>query len=143
MAVLADKLRSRIRADGPMPFEDFMAACLYDEEFGFFTTGPLRSVKDGDFLTSPEVSPWFGRMLARFVASEQLRTGADPFQVVEAGAGSGSLLRPLIEALASPAPQPSSSPSGGGAERSEAEGVKARGSRLAARSSLGIPTSVP
>ena len=48
-----------------------MAACLYDPEGGFFATGPLRSTKDGDFLTSPEVSPWFGRMLARFVAAEQ------------------------------------------------------------------------
>ena len=88
-----------------MPFEEFMAACLYDPEGGFFKTGPLRSTKDGDFLTSPEVSPWFGRMLARFVAAEQARTCADPFLVVEAGAGSGSLLRPLMAAL-SPIPPP-------------------------------------
>ena len=100
MKVLADRLRTRIRADGPMPFEDFMAACLYDEEGGFFATGPLRSTKDGDFLTSPEVSPWFGRMLARFVAGEQVRTGADPFVVAEMGAGSGSLLGALREEVA-------------------------------------------
>ncbi|MGB9359808.1 MAG: SAM-dependent methyltransferase [Acidimicrobiia bacterium] len=91
--MLADRLRTRIRADGPMPFEDFMAACLYDPDDGFFATGPLRSTKDGDFLTSPEVSPWFGRMLGRFVAGEQGRTGVDPFVVAEVGAGSGSLLR--------------------------------------------------
>jgi len=84
-----------------MPFEEYMAACLYDPEFGFFTSGPLRSVKEGDFLTSPEVSPWFGRMIARFVAREQERTGADRFLVVEVAAGSGSLLRPLMEALES------------------------------------------
>jgi SAM-dependent MidA family methyltransferase len=113
--VLADKLRAQIRADGPVPFEQYMAACLYDEEFGFFTTGPLRSVKSGDFLTSPEVSPWFGRMLARFVAKEQERTGADPFLVVEVGAGSGSLLRPLIEELRATSLS-SSSPSGGGVD---------------------------
>jgi SAM-dependent MidA family methyltransferase len=83
-----------------MPFEEFMAACLYDPEGGFFATGPLRSTKDGDFLTSPEISPWFGRMLARFVEAEQARTGVTPIAVVEAGAGSGSLLRPLIEDLA-------------------------------------------
>jgi SAM-dependent MidA family methyltransferase len=87
-----------------MPFEEFMAACLYDPEGGFFKTGPLRSTKDGDFLTSPEVSPWFGRMLARFVAAEQERTGADPFLVVEAGAGSGSLLTSLMEDLQSVPP---------------------------------------
>jgi len=79
-----------------MPFEDFMAACLYDPAGGFFTTGELRSVEEGDFLTSPEVSPWFGRMLARFVATE---AAGEPVFVVDAGAGSGSLLRPLIAEL--------------------------------------------
>ena len=98
--MLADRLRIRIRADGPMPFEDFMAACLYDPDGGFFATGPLRSTKDGDFLTSPEVSPWFGRMLGRFVAEEHIRTDGDPFIVVEVGAGSGSLLAPLITDVA-------------------------------------------
>ena len=107
-----------------------MAACLYDPEGGFFATGPLRSTKDGDFLTSPEVSPWFGKMLARFVAGEQAQTGADPFLVVEAGAGSGSLLRPLMESLSqflpsNPPPQSDSSPSGGGGARRATEGVKA------------------
>ena len=96
-----------------------MAACLYDPEGGFFTTGPLRSTKDGDFLTSPEVSPWFGRMVARFVAAEQTRTGATPFQVVEVGAGSGSLLRSLIETLTAIPP-----PQGEVAPARASEGVK-------------------
>jgi SAM-dependent MidA family methyltransferase len=97
LSVLADRLRSRIHADGPLPFEAFMAACLYDPEGGFFATGPVRSTKDGDFLTSPEVSPWFGRMLARFVAAERERVGGSPFHVVEVGAGSGSLLRAMVQ----------------------------------------------
>jgi SAM-dependent MidA family methyltransferase len=98
--VLADKLRARIHADGPMPFEEFMAACLYDPDGGFFATGPLRSVKEGDFLTSPEVSPWFGRTLARFV---ELRASSFKLQellVVDVGAGSGSLLSPMLEEIA-------------------------------------------
>jgi SAM-dependent MidA family methyltransferase len=95
---LVDSLRARIETDGPMPFEEFMAACLYDPDGGFFTTGPLRSVQEGDFLTSPEISPWFGRMLARFVRTE--RSLAEPrYRVVEVGAGSGSLIRPLMEEL--------------------------------------------
>ncbi|MCZ6460698.1 MAG: SAM-dependent methyltransferase [Actinobacteria bacterium] len=115
--MLAAKLRARIAADGPMPFEQYMAACLYDPDGGFFTTGPLRSVKEGDFLTSPEVSPWFGRTLGRFIESQVAsHNWQDPFLVVDVGAGSGSLLKPLMSHLVSP--------SGGGAERSEAEGVK-------------------
>jgi SAM-dependent MidA family methyltransferase len=104
--VLADKLRARIEADGPMPFEEYMAACLYDPDGGFFTTGPLRSVKEGDFLTSPEVSPWFGRMLGRFVESQVAsRKSQAPILVVDVGAGSGSLLEPFIEELIAHSPQ--------------------------------------
>lgn len=102
-----------------MPFEEYMAACLYDEDGGFFATGPLRSSKGGDFLTSPEVSPWFGRMLGRFVVGEQARTGANPFVVVDAGAGSGSLLRPLIEVLL---PVPPAEGRGDAEERSDDAG---------------------
>ncbi len=100
--MLAAKLRARIAADGPMPFEQYMAACLYDPDGGFFTTGPLRSVKEGDFLTSPEVSPWFGRTLGKFIESQVASHQAqDPFLVVDVGAGSGSLLKPLMSHLAS------------------------------------------
>jgi SAM-dependent MidA family methyltransferase len=79
-----------------MPFERFMELSLYGPG-GFFSGEVLRSQKSGDFLTSPEISPLFGRTLAAFVAAEQERIG-DPFAVLEAGAGSGSLLGPLLEA---------------------------------------------
>jgi SAM-dependent MidA family methyltransferase len=98
MSTLADRIAARIRAGGPLPFEEFMEAALYDPGGGFFGTGPLRSVRSGDFLTSPEVSDLFGRTLARFVAAERRRLGDPPgFVVVDVGAGSGSLLRPLLE----------------------------------------------
>ncbi len=86
-----------------MGFDEFMKACLYDPEHGFFATGPLRSSQSGDFLTSPEVSPLFGATLARFVAAEWERLGrpAD-FAVVDVGAGSGSLLAALLEAIDAP-----------------------------------------
>lgn len=83
-----------------MPFEVFMERCLYDPEGGFFATGPLRSTKSGDFLTSPEVSPWFGRIMARFVRTVDERLG-EPGDIVEVGAGSGSLLAALFDELES------------------------------------------
>lgn len=78
-----------------MPFERFMELALYDEE-GFFGGQTLRSERAGDFLTSPEVSSLFGETLARFVEAERERIG-EPFELVEVAAGSGSLLRPLLE----------------------------------------------
>lgn len=97
--MLLDRLIALIDEDGPLPFEVFMEACLYDPESGFFTTGPLRSAKGGDFLTSPEVSPWFGMTLARTIDDVHRRLG-DPFDVVEVGAGSGSLMRSMRNGLA-------------------------------------------
>jgi SAM-dependent MidA family methyltransferase len=102
---LTDQLRHRIRAEGPMPFEQFMAASLYDPEGGFFVTGPLRSTHSGDFLTSPEVSPWFGRTIARHIEAERSRMAGDvPFVIAEIGAGSGSLIAALQDGLTDPRP---------------------------------------
>jgi SAM-dependent MidA family methyltransferase len=96
VASLKERLLARIAAEGPLPFEDFQAAALYDPD-GFFGGDVLRSEKAGDFLTSPEVSPLFGETLAAFVAAELARV--DGHRVVEVAAGSGSLLRPLLATL--------------------------------------------
>jgi len=82
-----------------MPFEEFMRAALYDPAGGFFGGSVLRSEKGGDFLTSPEVSHMFGETLAAFVGMEGDRIGVAEPSVVDAGAGSGSLLRPLLDTL--------------------------------------------
>jgi SAM-dependent MidA family methyltransferase len=89
-----ESIRREIAARGPIPFERFMEISLYGEG-GFFTGEVLRSDKAGDFLTSPEVSSLFGETLANYVMAEHERIG-DPFVVIEAGAGSGSLLAPLL-----------------------------------------------
>jgi SAM-dependent MidA family methyltransferase len=93
---LEQRILDEIAACGPMPFERFMAISLYDSD-GFFGGDRLRSDKAGDFLTSPEVSSLFGETIARFVSGVHERIG-EPFQVVEVGGGSGSLLRSLLAA---------------------------------------------
>ncbi len=94
---MMEAIREEIAANGPIPFERFMELALYGPG-GFFATEKLRSVAAGDFLTSPEVSPLFGATLARFVAAERERIG-EPFQVIDLGAGSGSLLTSLLVEL--------------------------------------------
>lgn len=100
--MLRDRLIERIRREGPLPFDQFMRAALYDPAAGYFAAGPLRSAQSGDFLTSPEVSPLFGETIARFVAAEAGRIGAERVDLLEVGAGSGSLLAPLLAALEVP-----------------------------------------
>lgn len=92
---LKQRIIDEIRDSGPMPFERFMEISLYDPD-GFFGSDVLRSEKSGDFLTSPEVSELFGRTLAGYVRRVKDEIG-EPFRLVEVGAGSGSLLRPLLD----------------------------------------------
>lgn len=91
---LKNRILDQIADRGPLPFEEFMELALY-HPLGFFGGGEMRSVKAGDFLTSPGVSRLFGESLAGYVRSEWERIG-DPFTFVEVGAGSGSLLRALL-----------------------------------------------
>jgi SAM-dependent MidA family methyltransferase len=99
---LKQRIEGEILEHGPIPFERFMDLALYDPDGGFFTSGKLRSERAGDFLTSPEVSTLFGETLGRYVMGERDRIG-EPFELVEVAAGSGSLLKPLLETVALPA----------------------------------------
>lgn len=96
---LKQLILERIDDDGPVPFDEFQRISLY-HPLGFFGGSTLRSQKAGDFLTSPEVSPLFGHTLARLVDAELSRVDGDV--VVEVGAGSGSLLGPLLGAAEHP-----------------------------------------
>ena len=81
----------------PVPFSEFMADALYGPT-GFYTTGG-RAGRRGDFITSPEVGPLFGAVVARFLDDEWHRIGRpDPFVVVDAGAGPGTLARSVLAA---------------------------------------------
>jgi SAM-dependent MidA family methyltransferase len=93
----ADDIRRAIgSAGGAIPFRRFMELALYGEH-GFYATG--RAGRRGDFLTSPEVGPLFGAVLARFLDTEFERLGRpEPFTVVEAGAGPGTLARAVVAA---------------------------------------------
>jgi len=68
-----------------------MDNCLYSK-FGFFNTDVVRSSKEGDFLTSPEVSEYFGLIIANFI-NEKIKDG----HILEVGAGTGSLAKEIVK----------------------------------------------
>ena len=72
---------------------------------GFFSGGGGEAGRGGDFLTSPEVGPLFGAVLARALDRWWDELGRpEPFVVVEAGAGAGSLARDIVAAAGACAP---------------------------------------
>ena len=48
-------------------FDEFMDLALYSNR-GYFNSGLVRSSKEGDFLTSPEVSEYFGKTIAKWIS---------------------------------------------------------------------------
>jgi SAM-dependent MidA family methyltransferase len=102
---LIDDLLERISRNGSIRFDEFMELALYHPSGGFFSSGGGAGRAGADFLTSPEVGPLFGMVLAEFLDARWQELGCpDPFVVVEAAAGRGAL------AIAVRAAQPACAP---------------------------------
>ena len=101
-AALARLIVAAIDRDGGwIPFSRFMALALYAPGLGYYASGRTivgRGPASGsDFVTAPELSPLFGRALARQLAQALDATGSD--ELWEFGAGSGALAAELLGAL--------------------------------------------
>ena len=85
---LEDRIRQRIRQQGPLPFRDFMQLALYHPQLGYYRKDHFG--RDGDFYTAEQMQPVFGRVVARYAAFCAARLSphaAHDFAVVELGAG--------------------------------------------------------
>jgi SAM-dependent MidA family methyltransferase len=82
----------------PVPFSAFVEHALYDPVDGFYSRGG-QAGRRGDFLTSPEVGPLFGAVVANALDVWWRELGEpDHFTVVECGAGPGTLARSVAAA---------------------------------------------
>ena len=86
---VAAHIRGLIDAGGgSISFAEYMQAALYAPALGYYVAGARKLGRAGDFVTAPEVSPLFGRVLARLAAPVLEQVGSDIFEL---GAGSGAL----------------------------------------------------
>lgn len=87
-------------ADGWIGFDRYMALALYAPRLGYYSGGAAkfgRDARDGsDFITAPELTPFFARTLARQFAP---LIAMDLPRVLEFGAGTGRLAADLLLAL--------------------------------------------
>jgi SAM-dependent MidA family methyltransferase len=92
VAILAEQIKSR----GRITFADYMDACLYHPEHGYYTKADQCERRD--YITSVDVTPVFGRLLARqFHEMWSVLGRPQPFALVEAGAGTGRLAKQVLD----------------------------------------------
>jgi len=96
-ANLCELIRRDIAARGGwIPFARYMELALYAPGLGYYSAGAHKFGAAGDFVTAPELSPLFGRTLAR-QAAEIMACSAP--HIMELGAGSGKLAADLLGEL--------------------------------------------
>lgn len=91
-AILAGQIKSR----GRITFAEYMDACLYHPEHGYYTKADQGERRD--YITSVDVTPVFGRLIARQFHEMWIVLGRPrPFALVEAGAGTGRLAKQVLD----------------------------------------------
>lgn len=96
---LADIIIDKIQKDGPVSFRDFMEMALYHPELGYYTLSRDKIGTNGDYYTSPVLTPVFGAMIGRQIEEMWNISGGNEFTLVEYGAGTGSLSRDILDYL--------------------------------------------
>ena len=95
---LTEHLQQQVHAAGGwLSFASFMDGLLYAPGLGYYTAGARKFGAAGDFVTAPEISPLFGRAIARQVA--EIMAASAP-NILEVGAGSGRLAADVLAELA-------------------------------------------
>lgn len=104
---LADRLRQRIKREGPISFYEWMKAALYDEHEGYYCRRDIeRRGRLGDYRTAPERTPLFAATFARYFAKLFADLGCPAsWAIIEVGAGFGEFAADALRNLQSRYPQ--------------------------------------
>jgi len=91
-----DWLRKKLNIND-LPYRDFMALALYDQEVGYYSKQRNPVGEGGDFVTSPSISPAFGFALAKLAGEFLNGSGDEASAIVDIGCGDGALIAQLAD----------------------------------------------
>jgi SAM-dependent MidA family methyltransferase len=96
---LMAEIKKLIKTSGPLPVCRYMQICLTHPEHGYYISrDPLG--REGDFITSPEVSQMFGELIGLWAASVWRMMGSPAtLRLVELGPGRGTMMADALRAL--------------------------------------------
>ena len=96
---LEELIKSRIRAEGPMPISEYMALALAHPEYGYYIRRDPLGVQ-GDFTTAPEISQIFGELIGAWLVMQWVIMGKPEAALAEIGPGRGTLMADILRATA-------------------------------------------
>lgn len=99
-----ERMHALVRAEveaggGAIPFSRYMEIALHAPGLGYYRAGWRTFGAGGDFVTAPELSPLFASAVARQV--EQVLSSIGAREVIEIGAGSGTMAARMLVDLSS------------------------------------------
>ncbi|MEH6951250.1 SAM-dependent methyltransferase [Nitrobacter sp. NHB1] len=96
---LLPDIKKLIKISGPLPVWRYMQLCLTHPEHGYYISrDPLG--REGDFITSPEVSQMFGELIGLWAASVWRAMGSPAMlRLIELGPGRGTMMADALRAL--------------------------------------------
>ncbi len=95
---LEELIKERIRRQGAITVADYMGLALSHPEYGYYMQRDPFG-KEGDFITSPEISQVFGEVIGAWLAHNwQLLGAPEEIALVELGAGRGTLMADILRA---------------------------------------------
>lgn len=95
-------LLNQLKISGPISVSSFIKSALLDPVHGYYQHhNPLPSSNSdhGDFITSPEISQVFGELIVAYLASIAAVSKTPRIALVEAGAGTGVMMRDMLASL--------------------------------------------
>ncbi len=98
MTPLESHFKNQIREAGPISLSHYIELCLSHPEHGYYMSGDPFG-KEGDFITSPEISQIFGELIGVWLADLWHQAGSPKkVTLLECGPGRGTLMVDVLRA---------------------------------------------
>ncbi len=99
LEAILTKISQEIRKKGGwIPFSRFMELALYEPSLGYYTSALEKFGRSGDFITAPEISPFFGQTIVNTMLPvlEGFKKQGQQTRIIEIGAGTGRLAKTIL-----------------------------------------------
>ncbi|KAF3917733.1 hypothetical protein ABW20_dc0101145 [Dactylellina cionopaga] len=99
---LGQSIAKAIETTGPISLMHYMRQCLTGKGGGYYTSSPDQFGQQGDFVTSPEISQFFGEMIGIWLVAEWMAQGmceGKRIELIELGPGKGTLMHDILQTI--------------------------------------------